>query len=264
MPEYPTIKAKVMKLLKENPRGLTGASVGRAVGLTSGSISKYLGMMYAEKLIDYREVGAAKLWFLSEELRLSEKERSERVMKYYASQDLAELCKFMSIKDGELTGPLGIRNVITPAKTIALIQAIATETVGKEQAAKIFYLAGKKIARECAKFLKSKLKIDGKLFFEEYIKTLPPRGWGQFKIDTITDEKIAAKWIKSIFGSELPQTGVAVDHFGAGAAAGIAEVAFGGTWKGEEVKCVAKGDKYCEFVITRQNKQMKKGSHLRT
>lgn len=38
----------------------------------------------------------------------------------------------------------------------------------------------------------------------------------------------------------------------AGALAQIIEGIFGGEWEGHEVKCEAKGDSYCEFVIKRK------------
>ncbi|ALM74288.1 4-vinyl reductase [Thermococcus barophilus] len=50
----------------------------------------------------------------------------------------------------------------------------------------------------------------------------------------------------------MPNFGSQVHLHYAGALAQIVEEISGSEWEGHEVKCEAKGDSYCEFVIKRK------------
>jgi predicted hydrocarbon binding protein len=250
-PTYSTIKSQIIDLLKQNPNGITGVDIGKNVGLTGGAISKYLGMMYAEGIVEYREVGMAKLWYLSEKIQLSKAEMQKRIKKFIFSQDFEELANYIKLKDGELIDPMGTRSIITSVGTLAHLQETAEQIVGKEKTAQIFYEAGKKLGKEFAEKARQEMDLDGKSSIEIYIHFASIRGWGKTEHLEVTDDKILLRLTKIAWGSVMPKTDHPVDHFRVGSIVGMAEQVLGGKWKGTETKCIAKGDPYCEILVTK-------------
>jgi len=249
---YSEVKARVIELLRNNPEGLTGRKIGEILRITSGSMSKYLGMMYAERLVNYRQIGRAKLWFLNEMLRLPEDEAFRRLLRHYAAQDFPEVCRFMTLKDGELMDPTGFRNLIIPSKLLVDLYETAMDVVGKKGTASIFFIAGKRTAMDISDFIKRAVGASGEDLIRLYAQVLMARGWGKLMIIEVTNRRVVCRWGKSIWGSQMPRAGMPVDHFAVGGLEGIAERAFGGKWTAIETKCTAKGDNYCEIIAERR------------
>ena len=79
--DYEKIKQAVVAILTKNPNGTTGAKVAEVVGITQGSMSKYLSMLSVDGIITSRKVGVAKLWKL-----VSSSDRTELLADKMASE----------------------------------------------------------------------------------------------------------------------------------------------------------------------------------
>ena len=68
MPHFPHImgaKEVITKFLEVSPDGASISDVSERTKHTRATAAKYLELMKMEGLVDFREVGKAKLWFLT-------------------------------------------------------------------------------------------------------------------------------------------------------------------------------------------------------
>ncbi|MBP2133248.1 PAS domain S-box-containing protein [Methanomicrobium sp. W14] len=63
--------ARVMELLKEEPRGLSITDISRLLNMNRNSVSKYLNMLLISGHVDMRSIGVAKVYFLSHRVPIS-------------------------------------------------------------------------------------------------------------------------------------------------------------------------------------------------
>ena len=59
-------KNRILEFLSENPRGSTISEISEQIGMSRPTASKYLEILKAEERIEQREVGRAKLHYISE------------------------------------------------------------------------------------------------------------------------------------------------------------------------------------------------------
>ncbi|WP_324735545.1 ATPase domain-containing protein [Thermococcus sp. SY098] len=123
------------------------------------------------------------------------------------------------------------------------------EYLGEEEAKRFLYFWGRKSFQEIgkiyAKVHKSLRHVLEKIFDETKIS-----GGGMLEILQFSNDMIVIKG-KNLF-PRMPNFGSQVHLHYAGALAQIVEEISGSEWEGHEVKCEAKGDSYCEFVIKRK------------
>lgn len=65
-------KKKIIDLLKISPMGASNTELSKATGLSRPTLIKYLGIMKVQGMVDYRNVGMAKLWYLPREIEITD------------------------------------------------------------------------------------------------------------------------------------------------------------------------------------------------
>jgi hypothetical protein len=147
---------------------------------------------------------------------------------------------------------LGSRVVILDSNFYSMIFAKIMDEFGYEEASEFMYQQGKK-GIPLIKNFREQFKItDIKKAVESFAKLMELRGSG--KLEIIFDEKINGyrfKLINSPICSYFKNLGKTAGWVTAGLFAGSFETYTGDSYECEEVKCVAKGDDYCEFVVKR-------------
>jgi len=107
------------------------------------------------------------------------------------------------------------------------------------------YYAGKAIAKSLVK----ELGLTGENLLKEVIKIYMAYGWGRMELIKFSEDLSVLKirLYDSIECNIFKGSGKASSHFIRGHLAGLINGLFNKDIKLVEVKCIAKGDKYCEF-----------------
>ena len=71
MSQYQAEINQIRDILKKNPRGLTVTEVGTILGFSRNSAAKYLDVMLSSEEVEVREVGRARIFYLSQRVRLA-------------------------------------------------------------------------------------------------------------------------------------------------------------------------------------------------
>jgi PAS domain S-box-containing protein len=69
--EYQSELVKIRNLLEINPRGLTISEISKNIGINRNSVAKYLDVMTISGDIEFRSVGRAKIFYLSQRIPIS-------------------------------------------------------------------------------------------------------------------------------------------------------------------------------------------------
>ncbi|MBN1763509.1 MAG: hypothetical protein JW878_10645 [Methanomicrobia archaeon] len=136
--------------------------------------------------------------------------------------------------------------ILSSAVFVGILK-LAESIVGPDNAAVIFYEAGKKVGINRAKYYRDKWKLDGSAFVRAMEEFCAELGWGTFSVDL---EALVIKVENSFIAKEYGESEVPVCHFLRGCCAGMGEVLTNRALDGEERKCEACGDDYCEFVLS--------------
>ncbi|MFX1293448.1 MAG: V4R domain-containing protein [Promethearchaeota archaeon] len=145
---------------------------------------------------------------------------------------------------------MGMRILLIPKGTILNILESAEDSVGEKRANEIMYNAGERMALKFAHQISERFNLKGKALFRAYAQIVGVRGWGITEIKEVNIETGYARIIlkNSLIGSSMKHKHVASDAIVAGVIAGIFEYISKQKIICREVKCIAKGDKICEFV----------------
>ena len=117
--------------------------------------------------------------------------------------------------------------------------------------AAVLYNAGKEVGRHVAERLGEMFHIEGKELIQAFAQAVRATGWGIIEVSRIDMKKHSATIIvKDCFEAaawrKKPYT---VCHWTRGYLAGYMSTVFGKPVDAIETKCMARGDKYCEFKI---------------
>lgn len=137
--------------------------------------------------------------------------------------------------------------IIDESSEASLLESII-EYFGYEKARDFLYFWGVKDADEIARADKAIYK-NLRESLDRLSHSTKISGGGVFQIALVEEDVVVVRG-KNLF-PRIPNFGKAVHWHDAGYITRIVEEWAGGKWKGEEVKCEAKGDPYCEFVIKR-------------
>ena len=148
----------------------------------------------------------------------------------------------------------GIRNIILTTAYFTGIQKTLEEIIGPDGAASCLYRAGFQEGMKLAKVFMEEVGTAGKDVFNKYVSYLSKRGWGILTVKEYSDTKVVIVNTNSI-ASEFEKRDIPSCHSMRGILGGIMQAVVDPEQKKyrihvEEVKCVAKGDEHCEFVIT--------------
>ncbi len=146
--------------------------------------------------------------------------------------------------------------ILTPRWFFVNIQKELEKTGGRRLAKEVYYRAGFESAYRYCRTQRNAKGLTGTETVEEYLGSMSVRGWGRFKIGQLNGEKGRGffRLYHSAFGEEYGPKGRTVCHWVPGAMAGAIQEAMDVLSlplhvKGKEVKCRAKGDRFCEFVV---------------
>ncbi|WXG41648.1 MAG: V4R domain-containing protein [Candidatus Freyarchaeum deiterrae] len=147
---------------------------------------------------------------------------------------------------------LGSRVIILDPNFYSMIFTKIMNEYGYEEASEFMYQQGKK-GIPLVKNFREQFKItDLKKAVDSFARLIELRGNG--KLETIFDEKINGyrfRLINSPVCSYFKGLGKTAGWATAGLFAGAFEIYTGDSYECEEVKCIAKGDDCCEFVVKR-------------
>lgn len=143
---------------------------------------------------------------------------------------------------------LGNPSIIMSCETFLRMQKGAEEMLGSDGAAVLFYEAGKKSGENWIKRFNEEWELEDQRFIEAVQNHFADVGWGKFSI--INGEEIVVRVENSFISNGYGKSDKPVCHFLRGYNAGLAETLSGKSIDSEEVRCAAKGDDCCEFVMT--------------
>ncbi|MFX0132652.1 MAG: V4R domain-containing protein [Candidatus Hodarchaeota archaeon] len=167
------------------------------------------------------------------------------------SQDIMSIKKDLEItREGELI-LRGTRILLMPRGTLMNIVEAVEDITNRETAKEILYHAGEKMAMQFCNILSSKYNLQGIAIIRAYAQIISTRGWGIVEIQQIDLEKGMMKALvkRSLIGSRKHIEPESQDYIPAGVFAGIMEYITKTKLFCEEIKCVAKGDNVCEFIV---------------
>jgi predicted hydrocarbon binding protein len=146
--------------------------------------------------------------------------------------------------------------IITPRWFFVNVQKELEKAGGIKLAKEVYYRAGFESAYKYCRTQRKAEKITGIATVQNYLGSMSIRGWGKFRIVQLDERKGRGvfRLYRSAFGEEYGPTGRAVCHCWPGAMAGAVQELVDARGlslevKGKELKCKAKGDEYCEFVV---------------
>ena len=146
--------------------------------------------------------------------------------------------------------------ILTPRMFFVSIQKKVEEVSGTDAAQFIFYQAAFESAYKYLENSKEVYAITGRDLLQQYLDSLSARGWGEFEILELVEERGEGRvrLNHSAISEEYGETGQSVCHVWAGALAGsiklLAEECENDTEvRGVETHCLSKGDSYCEFIV---------------
>ena len=73
---------KIVDFIRKSPIGVTSSDIARSVGLNRMTITKYLAVIREKALIDFKQFGMAKLWYIP--LNISKERFLGKMMSYMA------------------------------------------------------------------------------------------------------------------------------------------------------------------------------------
>ncbi len=141
--------------------------------------------------------------------------------------------------------------VIVSIETFVNLQKDAEKILGIDGAAVLFYEAGKKAGLRWINRFSREWGLKDKKFIEAVQNFYAELGWGRFSVEENNKNELKVKVDNSFIARGYGNSKVSVCHFLRGYNAGLAEALKGRDIDAEEVKCAAKGDDCCEFVMKR-------------
>jgi len=146
--------------------------------------------------------------------------------------------------------------VLTPRMFFVNIQKKLEEVSDIDTGHVVYYQAAFESTFRYMENSKRFYRITGKDLLQQYLDSLSVRGWGEFEILELVEEKGEGRvrLNHSAIAEEFGRVGRSVCHAWAGAMAGSmqflaneynSEIEVRGT----EPLCISKGDPYCEFVV---------------
>jgi predicted hydrocarbon binding protein len=144
----------------------------------------------------------------------------------------------------------GVRVVIMRAGTLVDLQKGVEAIIGNE-ASVVFYEAGIRAGKNSTKVLLEEWEERGREFLKRWGDFYKSAGVGWFKLEEIeVDFEKRNGYIRikqSFIAEEYGSSDRPVCHFLSGFFVGVLEEIFGEKLMGKQIKCISKGDPYCEF-----------------
>lgn len=155
---------------------------------------------------------------------------------------------------GRSTGEFSVIEVpavIMSIETFVSLQKDAETILGFDGASVLLYEAGKKAGLRWINRFSKEWGLKDNKFIEAVQNFYAELGWGKFSVEENSKNELVVRVENSFIARGYGNSEVPVCHFLRGYNAGLAEVLRGNEIDAEEVKCAAKGDDCCEFVMKR-------------
>lgn len=151
---------------------------------------------------------------------------------------------------GIIKSKRGIRYLLFSSDMALAIEDELKRIIGKDMAKgmtyRIGYEAGKRFATPFKEEFKDKTTVEIANKCGEFAQIA---GWGRHEIGIVSDEKIVITVYNSPISGLKKTLKEFSCHFHAGLLGGSADVITEKRIRCEEVKCVARGDKFCQFIL---------------
>jgi len=179
-------------------------------------------------------------------------QRREFVLgKGFSFDDFTQMKDRMTIDlDGTLSIQ-GTRFCLERASTFAGLTKALTKIMGKSEAQNVLYEVGKQIGEKVTKsFVAENLGYTAKSLLDVCLKDIQARGWGNLVISEFNEETgfVRVKYYNPLVGTAFLGQDSPADSIVAGMIFGIVNCISGKNHEIDEIRCVADGNPYCEFV----------------
>lgn len=141
--------------------------------------------------------------------------------------------------------------IIVSIETFVNLQKDAEKILGLDGASVLLYEAGKKAGLRWINRFSNEWGLKDKKFIEAVQNFYAELGWGKFSVEENNKNELVVRVENSFIVRGYGNSETAICHFLRGYNAGLAEVLKGMDIDAEEVRCTAKGDDCCEFVMKR-------------
>lgn len=144
---------------------------------------------------------------------------------------------------------IGIPAIIVSIETFVNLQKDAEKILGIDGAGVIFYEAGKNANKRWINWFNELWGLKDNKFIEALQNHYAELGFGTFAVEENNENELVVRVENSFIARGYGNSEIPVCHFLRGYFAGLAEVQKGSEIDAEEIKCAAKGDDCCEFVM---------------
>ena len=141
----------------------------------------------------------------------------------------------------------GIRYLLIRPETLASLHKSLVNEVGTEKAREIMMSGGYSGGRASAEKFTKELGLSGREIVEFMCDMGSFLGWGRMDGE-VSESEIKVRIYSSPFAESYGKAEKGVCHLIEGVFKGIGDIIFGNAIS-EEVKCIAKGDEYCEIRV---------------
>ena len=221
----------ILKHLKTNPYGLSSTDLARNLNINRMTLVKYLNIMQANGLIEYRNIGMAKVWHITSKYDLI-----NSILR-------GESAPIQAIIAGQ---HIKIRNEMGDMIPLSLFRVIKAALSLSKNPSKTQYEAGQLVA-------KNSIYVNQDLNAESAIKTLA-RVFIGLRLGIILPLQVSPSfWVLKLNESATSHgTGVkgnSLCHFEAGVISGIISKSLGVNAVVKETKCIGTNHHHCEFAV---------------
>ncbi len=233
------IDSKIVEILKKHPYGLSTSQIAGTAGLNRMTVSRHLEVLKARGLVDYRQVGPAKLWYLTDNY----------LETTYVIQEVEKPFIVEMLKCGK-TEP--VRKRLGDYVSLHLFRLERLALILLSGADSIMYRIGQEIAKEVTEEM-----VDGdgiKDIFDGLAEIFEKLKIGILEYMGHKDGTVVIRIYECITCSGMPNIGKTVCYFEGGLMAGAYETVTAKPAFAIETKCWGTGYNYCEFNIKLDSK----------
>lgn len=231
---YEEVHDRILEVLKKSEFGTSTSEIASVLGLNRMTVSKHLELLRAQGFVDYRQVGPAKLWYLSDEYS-----KAIHMLKDIESPYIQKLLN--DEESGSLRPRLGDQ---IPLHVFRLTRAALVMMSGADD---IMYKMGREISMEILSENIDAEDIrgiyDGVADFFEKLKI------GILELVSSSEDRAIIRIYECITCSGMPNIGRPICYFEGGLMSGAFEAKMNKTFTAIEMKCGGTGHEYCEFDV---------------
>ena len=222
---------QVVAVLKKNPYGLSSSDLARIMKINRMTLVKYLALMRAHGIVEFKNIGMAKVWHTSS--------------KYDIINSITrdEAGSIQALVAGRA---LRIRNQLTDDVPLSLFRAVKAAMAMSKNANKALYEAGQFIANNCLVKLTEK---DPNIIMEHLQNTFYNLNLGILEAGQISPSMWVLNLHESATAHGTTIKGSPLCHFEAGLISGVLTNALNKNAVVQETKCIGTSYTHCEFVV---------------